>query len=243
MVAVSTNKPEKYGEFIKNPKVVNKFLDLVARGFTMKEAALRLGVSSKAVEKCVTLGRKYQEDDYKGKINPDIVQFEHDYTRIIQERGWNGSVVLKLDRYVINTIAEFIKEGFTLKRAASQLGLAHSTVNHWIRKGHEADPTSNPLYIEFAAAVEAAMAVQEQRYLDRMGDLAFNARSEKVAYEATSWTLERVHGYKEVRRNENINQNTEITITAAPTETGYTLTELEWEPNQALEEGKDASEE
>ena len=235
-------KPAKYGEFLKNPNKIEKFLDLVARGFTLKEAAIRIGVSSKGVEKYVTQGRKYKEEGYSGQINADIQKFEESYTAIIEERGWRSSPMLKLNSYVIGTIAELIASGFTLQRAATQLGIAPHTAQQWIARGRHADPTDNPLYLEFAIAVDSARAVQEQEALDRMRELR-ESRSEKVSYEATAWELEHVHGYSKTNRNVNINQTVEYTVTTAPKETGYQLTELEWQPNQALEEGTSGDDE
>lgn len=229
------NKPEKYHKFLSDPEKVDEFIDLVRIGFTVVEAAKECGVSRQAVENAITKGRKQTKPSFKGKISEPLADF---YTKYMEVNP-NARRHMKLDRYVIASFAEIMREGGSIKFAAAHNKLPMTTVQNWIRRGAMEDSNDNPLYAEFTATVEGALAMQEQKNIDRMDDLAFNARSEKVAYEATSWNLERRFGYKEVRRNENVNTNTEITIVTESQSTGYTPIELDWKPE--LEEGKDAS--
>ena len=226
------NKPEKYHKFLSDPEKVDEFIDLVRIGFTVVEAAKECEISRQAVENAITRGRKQTKPSFKGEISQPLADF---YTKYMEVNP-KARRAMKLDRYVIASFAEIIREGGSLKFAAAHNKLRLPLVYSWLRRGAEEDPDDNSLYAEFAGTVQAALAIQEQKFLDRMSELT-DHKSGKTSYDATAWLLERVYGYKETRRNENVNTNVEYSITTAPKETGYQLKELEWEPNLALEKG------
>ena len=236
-MSVPAKKTKKYGSFLKDPEKVAEFLDYVRNGDRNYEAAKKVGVSRQLIEKYITIGRSYLNPNFKGDKSEKIADFYARYTQA------NPNAIVRskhqlLDEYLIIKICEMVAEGDTVRTAATKCGISIATVNGWLRRGRYADPTDKPIYTEFAARVDAALSFQEQKLLDRMVELT-EARSEKTAYDATAWMLERVHGYKETRRNENVNQTVDISITTPMKETGFELQEFKM---PELEPGKDAPE-
>jgi transposase len=102
----------------------------------------------------------------------------------------------KITIEIQNEIVRAIRSGNYLETAASYVGLAHSTVRDWVRRGEreasrlEEDVDARPIksetpFMEFSVAIKKAQAAAEIRDVIIIGDAA------RGTWQAAAWRLER----------------------------------------------------
>jgi len=138
------------------------------------------------------------------------------------EREGGAPVKLTEERQL--RICEAIRAGVRPEAAAVYCGVSARSYYRWMQLGRAAD--ADPIYEEFVAAVEVALAEWEARDVLLIGEAA------KTDWHAAAWRLERrlpkVYGKRERHEIANADEGS-FRIAAAPTfdPDKLTLTELE----------------
>jgi len=104
----------------------------------------------------------------------------------------------KINSQLIDAICEDIAQGFTYDQAAQRNGISASTFFRWMLKAK--DPDCDPIFIHFAAEVEAASQFSEYEALQIVRSAAIINRNWKAA----SWFLEKRFPEKYGRRKNSV---------------------------------------
>lgn len=147
------------------------------------------------------------------------------------ETGSQGGAPLKLTPERQQRICEAVRAGIRPEIAAVYCGIGARTYYRWMQLGRAAD--AEPVYVEFAEAVEVALAEWEARDVLLIGEAA------KEDWHAAAWRLERrlpkVYGKRERHEIANADEGS-FRITAGPSFDPDRLTVGELEQLLALTE-------